>query len=68
MHLSVDLAALAVAPLITLLLDVQGFGVVGIAVAASFVVSTLIGLPLVRCRPVQPEPEPLSPPVGTSGP
>ena len=68
MHLSVDLAALAVAPLITLLLDVQGFGVVGIAVAASFVVSTLIGLTLVRSRPVQPEPEPLSPPVGTPGP
>ena len=67
MHLSVDLAALAVAPLITLLLDVQGFGVVGIAVAASFVVSTLIGLTLVRSRPAQPEPEPLSPPVGTPG-
>ena len=68
MHLSVDLAALAVAPLITLMLDIQGFGVVGIAVAASFVVSTLIGLTLVRSRPVQPEPEPLSPPVGTPGP
>ena len=68
MHLSVDLAALAVAPLITLLLDIQGFGVVGVAVAVSFGVSTLIGLTIMRSGPVQPQPEPQSPPVGTPGP
>ena len=68
MHLSVDLAALAVAPLITLLLDIQGFGVVGVAVAVSFGVSTLIGLTIMRSGPVQPQPEPQSPPVSTPGP